>query len=157
MLGRFTTRKFRTAADHAAGRSFEELVSYNEFTDMGLAWFWQTAFDPGPDNLKSARIVVGDGTKEFDRYDDKLAGDNRSAQPLDEGFPDYEIIVEDGQPDVCRGIFQATFGESEAVFEWEERGVLTSGGVLIDRSVGSQGFKVMGAVWVVVAELDLTR
>jgi hypothetical protein len=51
----------------------------------------------------------------------------------------------------------ATFGEQEAAFDWQERGVVTAQGVLLDRAVRDQGRKVLGAVWQLQADLILDR
>lgn len=50
----------------------------------------------------------------------------------------------------------ATFGELDANFEWSDRRILTADGELVDSDPGDHGRKVMGAVWTVQAQIELT-
>jgi hypothetical protein len=113
------------------------------------------------------RMVIGNGADPFSPEDTRLAGDQTDQRPFDDGYPILVGPVDaegdplpDGEGDPSVGIrvsFQATFGERDAIFDWQERGVVTAQGVLIDRSVSDQGRKVLGQVWVVQANLDLLR
>lgn len=143
MIGRFTTMKY-----DARGRLYEELVSYNDFTNPGYEWMWRRMAGQTPDSLDSATIVVGNGAGVFTGGETQLQGDQVASMPVDDGFP---LVVG------SKITFQATFGEREGAFDWMERGIVTPSGVLIDRAVGDQGRKVLGAVWVVQAELELAR
>lgn len=137
-------------------------------TDAGLRWIWQMclgdlrdAQGALTDQLKSARIVVGNGTTPFSGSDTRLAGELTEQVALDSGYPQLLGMVDDGdndgEPDACRLVFQGTFGEDKAVFDWQERGIVTAQGVLLDRAVTDQGRKVLGSVWEVEAALQLDR
>jgi hypothetical protein len=172
MIGTFVTRKFDSRHAFDAGRPFEVVTSTNSFTDAGLLWMWQMMagqLRDGDgtlnDHIGSARIVVGNGEQPFSRTDTRLAGDQTDQSPLDEGYPRIEVMVEpavDFEPDgettsIGRIYLSSTFGENQAVFDWRERGVVTAQGVLLDRAVGDNGRKVMGAIWQCEAILELTR
>lgn len=51
----------------------------------------------------------------------------------------------------------ATFGDSDANFEWRERHVISRDGVLVDREVHDHGRKAQGAEWTLEATLQLTN
>jgi hypothetical protein len=148
--GTFTTLKYQD------GELLETLVCHNDFTNVGHTWMWQMMAgnlrDPTDgtltDHLGAARIVVGNGPRMFMAGDERLDGPQTDQAGLDEGYPRVEGSVI---------TFKSTFGERQAVFDWQERGVVTAQGVLIDRAVADQGRKVLGSVWVVVAELELAR
>lgn len=152
MQGIFTTRKY-----DRAGRLGDVLVSRNSFTLVGMEWMWQAMAglhrdDDGvmTDHLGRARIVVGSSTGGFSLEDTRLAGQETAQMQLDAGFPVIRRV--DSRVEI---VFAATFGEREAVFDWGERGVVTSQGVLLDRAVGDQGRKPFGVVWTVEAVLSL--
>lgn len=119
------------------------------FTEGGLEWVAQQLRE----RLAGARIVVGDGETPVNSNDEELAGAATAEKVVEE----IEIVgrVEDGDRAVHRVILRTTFGENEANFDWRERGVLTSEGVLIDRAVADQGRKVQGSVWTLEAVVDL--
>jgi hypothetical protein len=73
---------------------------------------------------------------------------------LDEGFPLIQPY-DDGERVGVQLLLRATFGEQDAAFDWQERGVVSAQGVLIDRTVADQGRKVLGAIWQLEAALIL--
>lgn len=163
MRGVFTTTKYDSRAAFERGDVADELVSRNSFTNVGLQWMWQMmagqfrdADGTLTDHLGAARIVVGDGSRPFDLRDERLAGEETAQAALDPGYPGVALQApgEDGH---AAGVitFLATFGEDQAIFDWQERGVVTARGVLLDRAVGDQGRKVLGAVWQLRADLFL--
>jgi hypothetical protein len=163
MVGRFTTTKYPNRPAFDAGRPSDVAVSYNRFTKVGLEWIWNMVTgqlrDPQAgtltDQLASARIVVGNSSQEFAYEDERLAGDQTAQAAADEGFPLIRPVV---TPDERRGVqlvLRATFGEQDAAFDWQERGVVSAQGVLIDRTVADQGRKVLGAIWQLEAALIL--
>lgn len=161
MVGHFTTRCFNTAEDHRLGRVAAIHESFNSFTDTGLTWMWemmagQLRDSDGTltDHLGSARLVVGDGTRAFEPGDQRLAGDNTAQAVLKAGFPAVSADPELGLPTIR---FESVFQGDEGVFEWQERGVVTAQGVLLDRAVGDQGRKPLGAVWELGATLYIGR
>jgi hypothetical protein len=155
VIGTFTTTKYDSRGAFIERRPSGVVVSRNSFTDVGLSWMWQMMTgllrDPADgtltDHLGKARLVVGDSAAPFSPADTRLAGENTAQAPLDSA------------PMISNGsvTFTATFGEDIGGFDWQERGVVTAQGVLLDRAVGDQGRKVLGAVWTLQAILELTR
>lgn len=148
MKGTFTTIVYTDRAHFEARRPWRRWVSHNDFTNVGHEWMWRRMAGQAADSLDSAVIVVGNGGAVNTGGETELAGDQTATAPLDVGYPTIEG---------AKITFRSTFGERDAPFDWFERGVMTPGGVLLDRAVGDQGRKVMGAIWVVIAELELTR
>lgn len=148
MKGTFTTVVYTDRAHYEAGMPWRRWVSHNDFTNAGHEWMWRRMAGQAEDSLAGAIIAVGDGAAVFTASEAGLAGEQTAMAALDDGFP---IIA--GSMITLR----ATFGERDGAFDWHERGVFTPSGVLLDRSVGDQGRKVLGAIWVVIAELELAR
>ena len=146
MKGTFRTTMYDSREDFILQRPSGVHVVYNSFTNIGIEWMWMRMAGLVPDDLSQAQIVVGDGRAGVLATDDKLYGENQSSTGLNDGFP---LVVG------VRIQFRATFGEREAIHEWHERGIVVPSGILVDRAVGDQGRKVLGAVWDVEAELEL--
>lgn len=165
MIGTFVTAKFVSRADYERNAPTEVLTSTNRFTDAGLMWMWQmmsgqlrNADGTVTDHLGSARLLVGNGSREFEGTDQRLVGPDTAQAELDPGMPTIVGMVQgDEGRDACRIVFRATFGEDAANFEWAERGVVSAQGVLLDRSVEDQGRKVLGQIWTLEASLDIDR
>ena len=133
----------------ALGVEYDE-SSGNLGLNAGIDTLWLLAI--GNPNAQAygtwSRIWVGDGTTPEDRTQTSLQGENTASAPMDEGYP---------MPEPPRGmIFQATFGEDEANFSWNEWGVDNGpdqqpgsglGGKLLNRKVEYRGTK-NGGVWV---------
>lgn len=51
----------------------------------------------------------------------------------------------------------ATFGETDANFEWRERLVISRDGVIVDREAHDHGRKAQGSEWTLEATLQLTN
>lgn len=155
MIGRFTTRKFEDRAAFERRTPHDTHVSYNRFTQAGLEWMWnemlgnlRQADGTLNDHLGSARLLVGNGSEPTAFSDTRLSGD-QTAQ-VDSQTP---VVERDGESETIAAVFRGVFGENEAIFDWQERGVVTAQGVLIDRAVRDQGRKVLGAVWELEARL----
>lgn len=148
MKGTFTTFVYPSRADYEAGRLWRRWTHTNDFTNIGYEWMWRRMAGLESDDLSRATIVVGNGGGLFTGGEVQLQGEQQAARSLDEGFP---VIAG------ARITFQATFGERDGAFDWLERGIMTPGGVLLDRAVADSGRKVFGAVWVLQAELELDR
>jgi hypothetical protein len=162
VIGRFTTLKYPDRPALEAGRPADVAVSYNRFTQAGLEWMWRmmtgelrdTQAGTLTDHLGSARLLVGNSSQAFAYQDTRLAGDQTAQAALDQGFPLVQPY-DDGDRQGVQLVLRATFGEQDAAFDWQERGVVTAQGVLIDRSVADQGRKVLGAIWQLEAALIL--
>lgn len=165
MIGTFTTSQYADRRAYERADPYAVLVSKNLFTDAGLEWFWRMALgrlrdtEGGlNDELQSARIVVGNGERAFAGTDVSLAGELTHEAGMQPEYPEILGMRTDDTGVPAFGVrFCAVFGERDAIFDWRERGVVTAQGVLIDRSVGDQGRKVLGTVWKVEAELEITR
>jgi hypothetical protein len=149
VLGRFITRCYASRADFNEGRASDIYVAYNSFTDAGLRRMWEMLLGTVDDKILG--LVVGNSSQEFAPDDTRLHGDQTAEATLD-GNQSIEVAA-----GVGRIVLTATFGERDGMFEWAERGVVTAKGVLLDRSVGDQGRKPLGAVWQLEAALDLLR
>lgn len=161
MIGRFTTTQFASRRDFIAQRPSGLHVSSNRFTLVGMEWMWnmmsgylRSSDGTLTDHLGNARIIVGNGTRGFEFADERLAGDQTAQAQLDNG-PQIRRVAGDEGMDAVEIVFAATFGETDAIFEWQERGVVSAQGVLIDRAVSDGGRKPFGAVWRVEAALRL--
>lgn len=162
MIGTFVTTKYADRAAFERREAYDVLTSTNRFTIGGMEWMWnmmignlRSSDGTLTDQLASARVLVGNGDREFAYTDDRLAGSETAQADLDAGFPTLERVVVDDVPSGMQVIFRGTFGEDAAAFDWQERGVVTAAGVLIDRAVRDQGRKVLGAIWQVEARLRL--
>lgn len=165
MKGTFKTVTYDSRADYVAQRPSSLFVQHNDFTAVGLEWLWSVALgnlraqDGGMlDHLDNARLVVGNGDAAFSVKDTRLAGAETAMAELDEGFPRADGMIDpgdDGGPSAYRVTFQGTFTEFEANFDWRERGLVSSQGVLIDRSVSDQGRKAPGTIWTTSVSIDL--
>jgi hypothetical protein len=162
MRGTFVTSKFADRAAFERREPYDVLTSHNSFTLVGMEWMWnmmignlRSSDGTLTDQLSSARVLVGNGDRPFAFTDERLAGDQTAQAPLDAGFPTIERVEGDEGLDAVQVTFRGTFGEDQAAFDWQERGVVTAAGVLIDRAVRDQGRKVLGAIWQVEARLRL--
>lgn len=162
MIGTFTTTKYDSRAAFERREASDVLVSTNRFTTAGMTWMWnamignlRSSDGTLTDHLGNARVLVGNGDRAFEFSDERLAGDQTAQADLDAGFPTVAVIESDEGLGAVEVTFRGTFGEDAAVFDWQERGVVTSAGVLIDRAVRDQGRKVLGAIWQVEARLRL--
>jgi hypothetical protein len=160
--GIFTTRKYDSRSDFDADRPSDIVVAHNRFTVVGMTWMWnmlagnlRKSDGTLNDHLGSARIVIGNSDQPFDFSDQRLYGDMTAQAELDMGFPTVTPTPGDEGPDAVAINFRSTFGEDQAIFEWQERGVVSAQGVLIDRAVADGGRKPLGAVWTCEATLIL--
>lgn len=95
----------------------------------------------------NAYIGVGNGTEAFAVGQTDLTGSSTFRKAMDVGYP-----IVDGNTVTYR----ATFAQAEANFDWNEWGVFNaaSGGVMLNRSVESNGTKQNNQTWVL--EVSLT-
>lgn len=85
------------------------------------------------EQLAGASIEVSDGTQ-------------TASTTIDDGFP---------QRDGATIALRATFGQSEANFEWRVHRVVTAAGLAVDEEQVDMGRKAPGAVWVLDIELQV--
>jgi len=95
-------------------------------------------------------IGVGDGTTAADPAQTGLQGTNKFYKQVDSGYPTVSGTSI---------IFQATFGDTEANFAWNEWTVANGCGdeyINLNRKVEPLGTKVAGATWVLQVVLTIT-
>lgn len=163
MIGTFTTTQYANRRDFEERRPCGLYVNRNRFTIVGMEWMWRmmtgqlrdTADGTLNDHMGNARILVGNGSEPFTYNDTRLAGSETAQASLDSSPPVIERIATDEVPDAVELVLRSTFGEDQANFEWAERGVVSAQGILIDRAVGDNGRKPLGAIWQVEARLRL--
>ena len=94
-----------------------------------------------------AYIGVGNGTAAFSTGQNDLVGSSKFRKAMDVGYPvvNGNVVT-----------FRATFSQAEANFAWNEWGIFNaeSGGVMLNRSVESNGTKQDNQTWVM--EVSLT-
>ena len=97
----------------------------------------------------NAYIGVGNGTAAFAASQNDLTGDSKLRKPMEPGYP----IVE--APSVT---FRATFNKEEANFPWNEWGIFnaSTGGVMLNRTIESNGTKQSNQTWVLDVEVTFT-
>ncbi len=104
---------------------------------------------PTPFNNANAYIGVGDSSTAFAvTQTDLQAATNKVRVGMDTGFPTIATNVLG---------FQATFGTSVANFTWNEWATFnaSSGGVMLNRKVESNGTKTSGQIWVFSTQLTI--
>lgn len=96
-----------------------------------------------------ARIGVGDGTDDEDATQTGLTGTNQFYKGMDAGYPTYGTNQEI--------VFQATFDENEANFDWNEWTVDNGAdaGVNLNRKCENLGTKSTGT-WVLRVSIALS-
>lgn len=93
-----------------------------------------------PLNAANAYIGVGNSTTAFAASQTDLVGASKLRKGMDAGYPS-------GSSNVLT--YQATFGTSEANFDWNEWGLTNSltGGTLLGRRVEALGTKTSSQSW----------
>lgn len=116
-------------------------------TTAGINFLSQAAIGQGNAfNNANARLGVGDGNASFAVGQTDLQGSNKLRKPMDIGYPTIS------PPNVT---FKSTFLPNEANFSWHEWGIFnaTTGGVMLNRVVESNGTKQSNQTWVLEVEI----
>lgn len=111
-------------------------------TTAGINYLSQAAIGQGvPFNEVNARIGVGNGATAFAVGQIDLQGTSKLRKGMDPGYPIVNAPVL---------TFKSTFAKSEANFAWNEWGIFnaSSGGVMLNRVVESNGTKQSNQTWV---------
>lgn len=119
-------------------------------TTAGINHLAQAAVGQGtPFNNANARIGVGNGTTAFAASHTDLQGANKFRKVMDTGYP---IVA---APVVT---FKSTFAPNEANFAWNEWGVFnaSTGGVMLNRVVESNGTKLSNQTWILEVAITFT-
>lgn len=94
----------------------------------------------------NARIGVGNGTAAEDPSQTDLQGTSTCYKPCNPGYPVY------GSNRTCT--WQATFGESDANFAWNEWTISNTANINLNRKVAYIGTK-NGGTWVLTVSLTI--
>ena len=117
-------------------------------TTAGVNYLAQAAIGAGtPFNNANAFIGVGDGSQAFSASQTDLQGTNKVRRPMDSNYPTVTPPV---------ATFMATFPQNEANFAWNEWALFnaSTGGVMLNRTVESNGTKQSNQTWVL--EVSIT-
>jgi hypothetical protein len=100
-------------------------------------------------NATNARIGVGNGSTAFAVAQTDLQGSSKFRKSMDDGYPLLSA------PKVT---FKSTFRPEEANFAWAEWGIFnaSSGGVMLNRVVESNGTKQSNQTWILEVEVTFT-
>lgn len=111
-------------------------------TTAGINYLAQAAIGQGTIfNNANARIGVGNGNTAFAASQTDLTGASKIRKAMDPGFPTVAAPVV---------TFRSTFLPNEANFAWTEWGIFnaSTGGVMLNRVVESNGTKQDNQTWV---------
>lgn len=111
-------------------------------TTAGINFISQAVIGQGTVfNAVNARIGVGNGTAPFTAAQTNLQGASTLRKAMDAGYPAIT-------PPVIT--FKSTFAKEEANFPWNEWGIFnaSTGGVMLNRVVESNGTKQANQTWV---------
>lgn len=117
-------------------------------TEAGIKFLAQAAVGFGvPFNSSNAFIGVGNGSSAFSTRQTDLQGAETFRKGVDAGYPTVN-------PPMLT--FKSTFAPNEANFPWEEWGVFnaSTGGVMLNRVIESNGVKQNNQTWVL--EVNIT-
>lgn len=100
-------------------------------------------------NATNTRLAVGNGSTVFDASQTDLQGTTKLRKVMDEGYP---IVA---PPSLT---FKTTFAPNEANFDWHEWGIFnaSTGGVMLNRVVESNGTKQSNQTWVLEVVVTFT-
>ena len=111
-------------------------------TTAGVNYISQAVLGQGNAfNSVNARIGVGNGSNAFAVSQTDLQGTSKLRKVMDSGYPTVT-------PPVVT--FKSTFAKEDANFPWNEWGIFnaSSGGVMLNRVVESNGTKQSNQTWV---------
>lgn len=150
----WSIRKFANDADYAANKPFEICpIHGNELTNAGINLMLSAICVTGQTLFSNANayLCVGDSTTAFAASQTDLqAATNKLRKAMDATYPVYGTSQ--------KATWKSTFGSSEANWAWQEFAVAnaSTGGVILNRKVSSQGTKVSGQTWELSLEVTLS-
>ncbi|AMM44857.1 hypothetical protein SP15_058 [Bacillus phage SP-15] len=150
--------KYATQADFAAGVVTEvQDIKGNALLSEGINLLWTLVCGGSgtPFDATAAHIGVGNDQTPVDKGQTGLLGISKLYKAMDAGYPQY------GSND--KVVFKATFGGTEANFQWHEWTVANGDGtaddsavINLNRKVEPMGEKYAGSTWVITVEISLT-
>ena len=132
---------------------FKRMFHGNVLLNEGINELWTLVCSSSGTKFDNANayIGVGDSSDAEDASQTGLLGSNKAYKGMDAGFPEYGTNQ--------KATWQATFGENEANFAWNEFTVANGSddtAVNLNRKVSAQGTKSSGQVWQVQVEISLS-
>lgn len=134
-------------------------VMGNVLTYVGISSIFETLVGRPTGNVfgADAAIGVGDSALDSDPSQTDLQGGLLARKAMDTGYPQHTDGV---GPAAAIIIFRATFGTTDANFEWNEWGIFSTSlvgqGRMLNRRVYPAGTKTSRGIWVVTASVVLS-
>jgi len=162
-LERFVVEKFWVDPD--TGRVPDGAEPYevvegagNLLTYGGAGAMWQLWIGGSitPYDNANAWLGVGDSTDDADRTQTDLqASTNKSMMPMDATYPLHTDSTTSAASSI---IYKATYGTSEANFDWNEWGLFnaSAGGRMANRKVEYLGTKTSSSEWTLTIVIGLS-
>lgn len=151
--GTWTLTKYASEDAWKAATPYEQTTFHNLLTTAGLQAMGRLLTNQGsvtPFSNANAYIGVGNGTTAPSVAQTDLQGASKTRAAMDATYP----------TDPTNGVwvFRSTFGSAVANHAWEEFGVFnaSSGGIMLNRALSSQGTKSSGQVWVATATITVS-
>ena len=119
-------------------------------TNAGLNHIVQAIVGQGTAfNTTNARLGVGNGSVAFNAAQTDLQGTSKLRKVMDAGYPIQNAPVV---------TFKSTFAPDEANFAWNEWGIFnaSTGGVMLNRVVESNGTKQSNQTWILEVAITFT-
>lgn len=124
----------------------------NALVNLGMEEIWKLATGQGGTAFSNAnaRLGVGTGTAAVNVAQTDLQGVTTTRKAMDATFP--------SAPAAGVEVWRATFGGSEHNAAWEEFAVFNAAvaGVMMNRSLSSQGTKASGQTWQLTYTITLS-
>jgi len=147
---RWTIRRFKSAADHAAGKAYSEShIEGNLLLNEGIAPaldLWAGIGTPTAFDNANARLGVGDSSAaEAASQTDLQAATNKTYKGMEASYPSRAAQTL---------TWRAIFGSADANYAWNEFSCDNGATAqqTLNRKVSAQGIKAAGQTW----QLDLT-
>lgn len=135
--------------DYEGRKSIEGNIPLNE--GINAIWTLVCGGAETPFDHDHACLGVGNGTQSASAVQTGLTGAEISYKNVDAGYPSFGVDQ--------KAIFRATFGVSDANFEWNEWSVCNAcdnTGKNINRKVETLGAKTSGKIWIFEVEMEIS-
>ena len=147
----YTVEKWHDSADHLAGRTPDEVVSFegNLLMNAGITALLTLLIGGGGTTFAAANCYLGVGN----------SSTAAAATQTDLLGTSKERVAADTVTRASQTVtFVATFGSSVGNFAWEEFGVFNAAaaGTMLSRKVSALGTKASGSTWVLTITLVIS-
>jgi len=125
----------------------------NMLLNAGINQLWTILCSSGGTKFDNTNAYLGVGdssTAEAATQTDLQAATNKLRKAMDASYPTYGTSQ--------KATWKSTFGGTDANFAWNEFGVFnaSSGGIMLNRKVSSQGTKTSGQTWELSLDISLS-